>query len=130
MTVFNMKIPDTVLAFQILGGGLNKNQQQTALTLASDLIFKSMKRALKRVSGSENVEKDCNCDNYDYLDLQIKEENVCYTQLPFKQKKGKFHPLTKQELYFVVQFATQKCIEQKTVNIKDLKQLTLQNLIK
>ena len=95
-----MKIPDTVLAFQILGGGLNKNQQQTALTLASDLIFKSMKRALKGVSGSENVEKDCNCDNYDYLDLQIKEENVCYTQQPFKQKKGKFHSLTKQGVVF------------------------------
>ena len=85
-----MKIPDTVLAFQILGGGLNKNQQQTALTLASDLIFKSMKRALKGVSGSENVEKDCNCDNYDYLDLQIKEENVCYTHNLSNKRKENF----------------------------------------
>ena len=56
MNVFNMKIPDTVLAFQILkGAGLNKNQWQMALTLASDLIFKSMKGAYKRVFRS--VEK-------------------------------------------------------------------------
>ena len=50
-----------------------------ALTLASDLAFKSMKGALKRVFGSENVEKDCNFHN-SYLDSQIKQENVCYTQ--------------------------------------------------
>ena len=48
MTVFNMNIPDTVLAFQILqGAGLGENQRQMALTLASELIFKSMKGALK-----------------------------------------------------------------------------------
>ena len=91
-----MKIPDTVLSFQILeGAGLNENQRQMALTLASDLTFKSMKGALKRVFGSENVEKDCNFDN-SYLDSQIKQENVCYTQQPSKQKTGKFNPLTKQ----------------------------------
>ena len=64
MTVFNMKIPDTVAAFQILeGAGLSENQRQMALTLASDLTFKSMKGALKRVFGSENVEKDCSFGN-------------------------------------------------------------------
>ena len=42
-----------------------------ALTLPSDLAFKSMKGALKRVFGSENVEKDCNFDN-PYLDSQTK----------------------------------------------------------
>ena len=72
MDVFNRKIPDTVLAFQILEeAGLNENQWQMALTLPSDLAFKSMKGALKRVFGSENVEKDCNFDN-PYLDSQIK----------------------------------------------------------
>ena len=72
MAVFNMKISDTVLAFQILEeAGLNENQWQMALTLPSDLAFKSMKGALKRVFGSENVEKDCNFDN-PYLDSQIK----------------------------------------------------------
>ena len=96
MTVFNMKIPDTLLAFQVLeGAGLNENQQQMALTLASDLKFKSMKGALKRVFGSENIEKDFHFEN-SYQDAQIKQENVCFTQQPHKQKKGKFNPLTKQ----------------------------------
>ena len=96
MTVFNMKIPDTVLAFQILeGAGLNENQRQMALTLASYLTFKSMKGVLETVFGSENVEKNCNFDN-SYLDSQIKQQNVCYTQQPSKQNKGKFNPLTKQ----------------------------------
>ena len=73
-----MKILDTVLVFQILeGAGLNENQRQMVLTLASDLKFKSMKGALKRVFGSENVEKDCNFDN-SYLDSQIKQDNVLY----------------------------------------------------
>ena len=96
MTVFNMKIPDTVLAFQVLeGAGLNENQRQMALTLASDLKFKSMKGALKRVFGGENIERDFHFEN-SYLDAQIKQENVCFTQQPHKQKKGKFNPLTKQ----------------------------------
>ena len=96
MTVFNMKIPDTVLTFQVLeGAGLNGNQRQIPLTLASDLIFKSVEGALKRVFGSENGGKDCNFD-HSYLNSQIKQENVCYTQQPSKQKKGKFNPLTKQ----------------------------------
>ena len=39
-----MALPDTVLAFKILEGAMiNDNQQQIALTLTSDLSFKSMK---------------------------------------------------------------------------------------
>ena len=96
MTVFNMKIPDTVLAFQILqGAGLNENQRLMTLTLANDLTFKSMKGVLKRVFRSENVQKNCNFDN-SYLDSQIKQENASYTQQPSKQNKGKFNPLAKQ----------------------------------
>ena len=96
MTVFNIKIPDTALVFQILeGADLNENQRQMALTLAIDLTFESMKGALKRAFGSENIEKDCNFDN---LDSQIKQENVCYTQQPSRQKKEKFNPLAKQEV--------------------------------
>ena len=41
-----------------------------ALLIASDLTFKSMKGALKRVFGSENIEKDCNFDN-SYLNSKI-----------------------------------------------------------
>ena len=71
MAVFNMKIPDTVLAFQVPEeAGLNENHRQMALTLASDLTFKSMKGALKRVFGRENIEKDCNFDN-SYLNSKI-----------------------------------------------------------
>ena len=77
--------------------GLNQNQKQMTLTIASVLTFKSMKGALKKVFESENVEKDCNFDN-SYLDSQIKKKNVCYTQQPSKQKKGKFNPLTKQRV--------------------------------
>ena len=75
--------------------GLNQNKKQMTLTIASAFTFKSMKGALKRVFGSENVEKDYNFDN-SYRDSQIKQENVCYTQQPSKQKKGKFNSLTKQ----------------------------------
>ena len=95
MAVFNVKIPDTVLAFQVLeGAGLNENQRQMTLTLGNDLTFKSMKGVLKRNFGSENVEKDRNFD-HSYLDSQIKQENVGYTQQPSKQKKGKSNPLKK-----------------------------------
>ena len=39
-----MALPDTILAFKILEGAMiNDNQRQTALTLASELSFKSMK---------------------------------------------------------------------------------------
>ena len=52
MTVFNIKIPDTVLACQIPeGAGLNKNQQQMALILASNLILKAWKDLLKEFLG-------------------------------------------------------------------------------
>ena len=44
MSIHNMALPDTVLAFKILEGAMiNDNQQQIALTLTSDLSFKSMK---------------------------------------------------------------------------------------
>ena len=46
MTVFNMKIPPAVLAFQILEGiDLNEHQRQMALTLASALIFQRYERS-------------------------------------------------------------------------------------
>ena len=95
MSSFNMTFPDTVLVFQILeGAGLNENQCQMALTLANDLTFKSMKGALKRVF-SDKIE-DENPINRPFLDVPIKQENVCYTQPSNKQKKTKYNPLTKQ----------------------------------
>ena len=95
MSSFNMIFPDTALALQILeSAGLNGNQRQTALTLANDLTFKSMKGALKRVF-SDNVE-DENPINSLFLDAPIKQENVCYTLPSNKQKKTKYNPLTKQ----------------------------------
>ena len=95
MSSFNMTFPDTVLAFQILeGAGLNENQHQMALTLANDVTFKRMKEALKRVF-SDKIE-DENPINSSFLDVPIKQENVCYIQPSKKQKKTKYNPLTKQ----------------------------------
>ena len=68
-----------------------------------------MKGALKRVFGSENVEKECNFDN-SYIDSQIKQESVCYTQnLPNKRKENLII-WQNRELYLVVQFATQNVL--------------------
>ena len=53
-----------------------------------------MKEALKRVF-SDMVE-DENPINSSFLDVPIKQENVCYTQLSNKQKK------TKQGHYFTL----------------------------
>ena len=65
-----------------------------ALTLPNDLTFKSMKGALKRVF-SDKIE-DENPLNSSFLDVPIKQKNVCYTQPSNKQKKTKYDPLTKQ----------------------------------
>ena len=45
---YDMKLPDTVLAFKLLdGAGLSEQQQQMALTVASDSKFETMRSALK-----------------------------------------------------------------------------------
>ena len=95
MSSFNMTFPDTVLAFQILeGAGLNENQREMALTIADDLSFKSLKGAVERVF-SDKVE-DENPINSSFLDVPIKQENVCYTQPSNKQRKINYNLLTKQ----------------------------------
>ena len=51
MTIHNLALPGTVLTFKILEGTMiYDNQQQMALTLASNLSFKSMKSAVKRIN--------------------------------------------------------------------------------
>ena len=58
ISIRNMALPDTVLAFKILEGAMiNDNQRQMILTLASDLSFKSMKGALKRIFGEKSYMK-------------------------------------------------------------------------
>ena len=55
MSIHNMALPDTVLAFKILEGAMiTDHQRQMALTFASDLSFKSMKAALKRIFGGKS----------------------------------------------------------------------------
>ena len=54
-----------------------------------------MKGAFKRVFGSENVKKDCSFD-HSFLDSQIMQGSVRYTQQTSKQKKERFSPLIKQ----------------------------------
>ena len=64
MSIHSMTLPDTVLAFKILEGAMiNDKQQQMALTLASDLSFKNMKGALKRIFGKKPYMKILNDDN-------------------------------------------------------------------
>ena len=64
ISVHNKSLPDTVLAFKILEGAMiNEKQQQMALTLVSDLSFKSMKGALKRIFGQKPYMKILNDDN-------------------------------------------------------------------
>ena len=110
MTVFNIKIPDTVLVFQIIeGADLNENQWRMALTLASDLTFKSMKGAFKRAFGSENIEKDCNFDNLILTHKLNRRMFVIPNNLPDKRKENLIL-WQNRKLYLVVQFATQKCI--------------------
>ena len=51
MLQFNLKLPDNILCFKLLeSASLQNNEKQTALTLASDLEYESMKLALKRMS--------------------------------------------------------------------------------
>ena len=64
MSIYNMDLPDTVLAFKILEGAMiTDNQQKMTLTLASDLSFKSMRVALKRIFGETSYMNISNDDN-------------------------------------------------------------------
>lgn len=50
LTLHDMKLPDTILAFKLLdGANLEPSERQLALTVGSDLQFVTMKSALKRV---------------------------------------------------------------------------------
>ena len=79
MSIHNMALLDTVLAFKILEAAMiNDNQQQMALTLASDLSFKSMTGALKCIFGEKcyiNISNDDNISS----DPIVKEEDALYT---------------------------------------------------
>ena len=64
MSIHNMALSDILLAFKILEGAMiNVNQRQMALTLASDLSFKSMKGALKCIFEEKFYIKISNNDN-------------------------------------------------------------------
>ena len=61
MSIHNMALPDTVLAFKVLEGAMiTDHQHQMALTFASDLSFKSMKPALKRIFGEKSFTSTSN----------------------------------------------------------------------
>ena len=90
MSIYNMALPDTVLAFKILEGAMkNDNQQQMALTLASDLSFKSMKGSLKRVFGEKSHLKISNDDNISNEPIIKVEEAFYAAQKNFKEKNKK-----------------------------------------
>ena len=98
MTIHNMALPDTVLAFKILEGAMiNDNQRQMALTLASDLSFKNMKGALKRIFGEKSYMNILNENSHIQNEPIIKEEDAFYTaQKKHKERNKKLNPLTKQ----------------------------------
>ena len=74
MLQFNLKLPDNILCFKLLeSASLQNNEKQTALTLASDLEYESMKLALKRMS--LNVQS--NSENYE---MNIKREELLFTR--------------------------------------------------
>ena len=79
MSIHNMTLPDTVLAFKILEGAMiTDHQRQMALTFASDLSFKSMKAALKRIFGEKSFTSTSN-DELNSSHNIVKEEDAFYT---------------------------------------------------
>ena len=74
MLQFNLKLPDNILCFKLLeSASLQNNENQTALTLASDLEYESMKLALKRMS--LNVQS-----NSENNEMNIKREELLFTR--------------------------------------------------
>ena len=68
---YDMKLPDTVLAFKLLdGAGLSEQQRLMASTVASDLKFETMRSALKRIFSNE-----ASADSTVEMDIK-KEEDV------------------------------------------------------
>ena len=73
MLQFNLKLPD-ILCFKLLeSASLQNNEEQMALTLASDLKYESMKLALKRISLSEQSNSENN-------EMNIKQEELSFTR--------------------------------------------------
>ena len=74
MLQFNLKLPDNILCFKLLeSASLQNNEEQMALTLASDLKYESMKLALKRISLSEQSNSENN-------EMNIKQEELSFTR--------------------------------------------------
>ena len=104
MSIHNMALPDTVLAFKILEGAMiTDHQRQMTLTFASDLFFKRMKAALKRIFGEKSFTSTSN-DELNSPHNIVKEEDAFYTsQRKYNRfnknkydKNIKTNPLTKE----------------------------------
>ena len=102
MSIHNMALPGTVLAFKILEGAMiNDNLRQMALTLALT-CFKSMKGALKCIFGEKsyiNISSDGNISS----GPNIKEEDAFYTtQRNMKRKTKKVKSSDKTRKSFMM----------------------------
>ena len=89
-TKFEMTLPDPVLAFKLLDkSGLDYQQRQLALTAcaSSELKYKNMKSALKRIFGESNVAGPYNEEPI------VKQETALYATL----KKKKYHNFPKSD---------------------------------
>lgn len=85
-TKFEMTLPDAVLAFKLLDkSGLDYQQRQLALTAcaSSELKYKNMKSALKRIFGESNVIPS----NEEPI---VKQETALYATTSRKQKSRNF----------------------------------------
>ena len=79
MGIHKMALPDTALAFKILEGAMiTDHQRQMTLTFASDISFKSMKAALKRIFGEKSFTSTSN-DELNSPHNIVKEEDAFYT---------------------------------------------------
>ena len=83
MLQFNLKLPDNILCFKLLeSASLQNNEEQMALTLASDLKYESMKLALKRISLNEQSNSENN-------EMNIKQEELSFTRRDNNKFKNK-----------------------------------------
>ena len=73
---YDMKLPDTALAFKLLDDvGLSEQQRQMASTVASDLKFETMRSALSKRIFSNETSADS------IVEMQIKKEEDAFVSV-------------------------------------------------
>ena len=74
MMQHDKELPDAILIFKLLDGAQGRDdERKLALTMSSNLNFKGMKLALKRLFVSHPI-------NHKHDDIQIKQEEAFYSK--------------------------------------------------